>query len=584
MAQTFAYKPLAPERKEFRLLTVSPGDRSPDNVVQCSIKHESLSSGPIPRYETISYCWGNPKLRSQIILNGTVLDVPASTEEALRWLRHPETERMLWIDAVCVNQKDLHERSSQVNLMSETYRGGFRNLVWLGEDDGTALLAFEAVENILQATKAITEDFRIFSAALHDEKIKLAVSFEPEPLHIMFSRPWFQRLWVLQEVTLSRESTCYWGNYSFDFMEIMRVSWWILYKYSSFTRTLAFIAAAHMAAVAFRGLDLSERPIMFLLETSRAFQCSDTRDHFYAILGLIDKKCVGEAHHCLLSPDYYKEASEVFRDATKAAIVQSRDLQVLCLLSSHRSTADTLGKSFSSWAPRLDRPRTRNFALDPLPLWYFTYSADNRESLTALETSAFQDPKMISLRGIHVHDVSNETPLLLTEERIRSSFTELVDDCKMLTFGEDDQAKDGQDMKLLAFTLIAGTSWDGKRVSEADYQDFLRNFEKESSDSPSKDSNDHKRTAADYMRRVRLYSTNRRFFSTASGLIGLGPETMQLGNIVVVLFGGSTPFVLRPCGSYHNLIGQCYLHGIMYGEAVQKHRAERGQDHVFHLL
>ena len=80
---------------------------------------------------------------------------------------------------------------------------------------------------------------------------------------------------------------------------------------------------------------------------------------------------------------------------------------------------------------------------------------------------------------------------------------------------------------------------------------------------------------------------NRRFFCTACGRIGLGPQTLQSGDVVAVLYGSLAPFVLRPLGSANNseyaLIGQCYLHGIMDGEAVRQHRSEGMEDKTFYL-
>ena len=70
----------------------------------------------------------------------------------------------------------------------------------------------------------------------------------------------------------------------------------------------------------------------------------------------------------------------------------------------------------------------------------------------------------------------------------------------------------------------------------------------------------------------------------ASGHIGIGPPTMQTGDVVAVLFGGYTPFVLRPDeGGQWSLVGECYVQGIMEGEAVERHWEVGGRDEVFHI-
>jgi hypothetical protein len=96
---------------------------------------------PLIQYETISYVWDDPTLRSPIRLDGEVVNIPQSAERALRRFRWKTSERMVWIDAVCINQADLIERSQQVAIMADIYRGGLRNLVYLGDEDDTTAAA-----------------------------------------------------------------------------------------------------------------------------------------------------------------------------------------------------------------------------------------------------------------------------------------------------------------------------------------------------------------------------------------------------------------------------------------------------------
>src|SRR5262249_34310553 len=73
-------------------------------------------------------------------------------------------------------------------------------------------------------------------------------------------------------------------------------------------------------------------------------------------------------------------------------------------------------------------------------------------------------------------------------------------------------------------------------------------------------------------------TTNRRFFLTEQGYMGLGPMNMQVGDVVYILCGGNTPFLLRTAGAKSVpevgereckiLVGDCYVHGIMDGEAM----------------
>ncbi|OCL01399.1 hypothetical protein AOQ84DRAFT_271200, partial [Glonium stellatum] len=61
---------------------------------------------------------------------------------------------------------------------------------------------------------------------------------------------------------------------------------------------------------------------------------------------------------------------------------------------------------------------------------------------------------------------------------------------------------------------------------------------------------------------------DRKFFTTKAGFVGIGPDKIQKGNIVVVLFGADMPFILRPDGLLYKLVEAAYVHGIMIGELM----------------
>jgi hypothetical protein len=89
-----------------RLLTLLPGRRFDE--IECRLKPSGLDAD----YEALSYCWGDPKRLSPITCNGCVLEVTRNLKMALNDLRHPEQERVLWVDAVCINQENEDERGA----------------------------------------------------------------------------------------------------------------------------------------------------------------------------------------------------------------------------------------------------------------------------------------------------------------------------------------------------------------------------------------------------------------------------------------------------------------------------------------
>jgi hypothetical protein len=75
----------------------------------------------------------------------------------------------------------------------------------------------------------------------------------------------------------------------------------------------------------------------------------------------------------------------------------------------------------------------------------------------------------------------------------------------------------------------------------------------------------------------------RRIFVTGNGTIGLGPASVQKGDIVVEFLGGLTPFVLRPCDNHYLLVGECYVHGQMEGEGIDEWEEGSREAEIFHL-
>jgi len=115
--------------------------------IECELFHYSLqdSSRGIHLYDALSYVWGSSEKRRSIFINKHELAVTENLHAALSHLRDKNLERILWVDAICINQADIQERSYQVRSMGKIYSKGSRVIVWLGE----------AVDNSDQALEAI---------------------------------------------------------------------------------------------------------------------------------------------------------------------------------------------------------------------------------------------------------------------------------------------------------------------------------------------------------------------------------------------------------------------------------------------
>ncbi|KAJ9604904.1 hypothetical protein H2200_010293 [Cladophialophora chaetospira] len=125
------YNPLSIYPREIRLITLHPA-ADKEAPIQCELNQVELKSAP--PYETLSYVWGPPSFTESIRLGSHDVHITPNLASALRQLRpvSPRPARVLWIDALCINQDDLAERSAQVLLMRDIYTRGKTNMAFLG--------------------------------------------------------------------------------------------------------------------------------------------------------------------------------------------------------------------------------------------------------------------------------------------------------------------------------------------------------------------------------------------------------------------------------------------------------------------
>lgn len=135
---------LGPNKKEIRLLVGARG--AADDTISCKTQASSLLE--IPVYEAVSHAWSHVTGSKTIVVDDASVNVPAAAEEVLRHLRYSDRPRTLWIDTICISQRDNTEHSHQVVWMHEIYRKTSRTVIWLGESDGSTAAAFSSLKLI----------------------------------------------------------------------------------------------------------------------------------------------------------------------------------------------------------------------------------------------------------------------------------------------------------------------------------------------------------------------------------------------------------------------------------------------------
>lgn len=153
------YKSLDIEKKEIRLLHLAAGfQHSP---ICGYFSYVSLEEDPTPEYEAVSYAWGDTSLRGTMFLCDQLIDIPSSSEKVLRHFRLAQDERILWIDALCINQHDIEERYRQMTIVPDIFMNAKLSLVWRGESSKAEADAMDDfTETVTENIKELSDSYK----------------------------------------------------------------------------------------------------------------------------------------------------------------------------------------------------------------------------------------------------------------------------------------------------------------------------------------------------------------------------------------------------------------------------------------
>jgi len=261
-------------------------------------------------YEVLSYTWGSTEKTAQITVNGSPMRVTSSLYTALQYLRLEDEDRVMWIDAICIDQENLEERRHQVQHMSDIYKEAEQVIVWLGEGTGETDLVMDLMKGLQGDHIKVEGDWRRLAPLwIGQGDIEQKTSIWLEGMKAMLSRPWFWRIWILQEIANARVATIHCGTKSVS----ARI-------FAQFPSIIGLEPNSHCQAVLdiMPGLSRKEswwgqdRNLHNLLMKFRKSEATDQRDVIYALLGISLDACQSD----ILIPDYTKSLHEVVWDTT----------------------------------------------------------------------------------------------------------------------------------------------------------------------------------------------------------------------------------------------------------------------------
>ncbi|KAL2682857.1 hypothetical protein Neosp_007315 [[Neocosmospora] mangrovei] len=273
-------------RDEFRLICLTAEEKDlPADVVHLSL--ETYNDGNFPDYEAVSYTWGgedgDDTLRHPVYI-GDHWDILLQTRNCcamLRYLRPSRGIRMVWVDAICINQEDMQERGDQIAKMGQLFTGCLQVFLWLGDD-----IVFK---------KPGVHPPRLPLHELENlEELQLPSKTEPVNIRSLFKRRYFSRVWIIQELILPPRiaipigDKIFWADPSTatHFERLSGRDW--LWEH---TRAPWFQHAT-------RGSVMQENLSEFMTLTWKS-QSSDIRDKIYGVMGLYNMK-----EGAQIRPDY----------------------------------------------------------------------------------------------------------------------------------------------------------------------------------------------------------------------------------------------------------------------------------------
>ncbi|KAF2026739.1 hypothetical protein EK21DRAFT_73415 [Setomelanomma holmii] len=370
-----------------------------------------------------------------------------------------------------------------------------------------------------------------------------------------FANAWFERVWVVQEAVLASKATALIGDWE--------VEW----------------AAIGQAAVWFQ---------------SKGYAVpANAVDKVYATFGMAEELASMEedGYDKLVEPDYAtKSVLKVYRDIARFLIIQHGNLDIF----SHAGKSAL--SDWPSWVPNWRHEKASN-AMSTRAVGE-AYSASGQQPLSI---GISGNVNAISLQGSEVDSVVAYGDRLASYGFGYVTYQEEVDFVRTaweLCMGRISATSSASPNDGIARTFIqtltAGLSNTNKLISEDPSfdADALQWF---SQHAPQM------LPAAPILQRLKWLinqrpdpgrfheafvraCVDRRFFVTKKGLMGIGPDTMKEGDIVVVLFGGRVPYLLRPAGTGHSFLGECYAPGLMDGEAIRDWNKRGGEGVFFELV
>ncbi|CAM1506069.1 Fc.00g057100.m01.CDS01 [Cosmosporella sp. VM-42] len=609
------YSPLRPD--EIRLLNLTAENRNAsanqgkDNAhafqidtelgVALSFETVSLRYNTFPEFTALSYAWGDPEDTLPTYVSGCPLTITRNLRAILRCLAVNEEPQRLWIDALCINQLDIAERAEQVGHMRDIYSRASSVLVFLSPES----IPFDVGLRFLEQAAARPEAH--YEPSLYPHIIVDGLDAQSETLRdsviAFFAAPWWTRVWTVQEFVLARRVVFQCGQRCIDGPQVLAA-----FRNLREHETGCCWSARRASDGNARGyLDVPSLPngglslfhatlrldnlqvmvnsdedgmsdMLMALCLFRTRNCSNHRDRIFGMLGLNFKNGgISEG----IKTDYTIPTAMLFENATTSIIQQSNTLDVLSHIlrtsGVHEKTPE-----LPSWVPDWNASLEESFHL----IYLERISRVNLYNASGHMKLAWQleSPGKVATKALFIGNVWKTVPgyprttEALSGKKLLDQWGSIARYCSNTPqfLGEEDQSSNGAGFQNLLSGSLTLQDWeqDSLNYSKA-YEAWYHWF---THDEPGSLSPETRHDARKFDNLVQQTCLGRVCFSTEDGQIGFAPEVTRKGDVVVIIPGGKTPYLLRKTQpqsrdvestNTYEVLGDAYIHGAMSGEKIR---------------
>jgi hypothetical protein len=582
-------------------------------------------------FVAISYCWGTASTNKRLPLSdGSYIPITENVEALLTHI-FTEDHDLIWLDAVCINQRDDVEKGAQVQMMKDIYASARRVSIWLGmpgEPGGIdAPSLYDGYKRFLEQFESINKDDGSTNHDFLQQGLTLIAGLVRDP--------WWRRVWIIQEICYAKRVWFHQGRAIFA-MELLRelfeyvsiLGWSLFPVWDRNSRVAMVISGDNILETigSVRG-SLMTDTLERIYGRFYNYMATDPRDRIFALLALADEASFGG---CIL-PDYGTNAREVFSHAMAAMMSHTKDFAALGYAGIAMKRKTYSNDGLPSWVPDFASLVPYSNLSGSVNFYRAASDLQGRQMVkTGFICPALADP---DLDRAHHASLQHKAPCPAEPRKPRCTAGDkdmlllcgvLVDkvthcgtEFEIIDIASDLGAYENT-LTALAFFEVAlqqASSFSVYPTQESAQEALARtliannastSFKPERPIMPlapaleaivcslrteveqghgtedrvwdrviSRIEGDALRESVQTMKDSIMHSRvglERKLFWTERGCVGLGLNGIQVGDDVRLVNGANVPYITRNCkvasGDFQLLVCEAYVHGIMNGEAL----------------